>query len=47
MSMFDSKLLGENIKTENGFNLAETLKAFKKNGILYRKTIPEFIDIMN
>ena len=33
---------------ENGFNLTETLKAFKENGILFDgKTIPEFIDTIN
>ena len=33
---------------ENRFNLTETLKAFKENGILFDgKTIPEFIDTIN
>lgn len=33
---------------ENGFNLTETLNAFKKNSIIFDgKTIPEFIDTTN
>ncbi len=33
---------------ESGFNLTETLKNFKENGILFDgKTIPEFIDTIN